>query len=340
MLPFVVGLTAVWLAWQLLSNYMNNKSDDVVNTAGKFGAHLVKLALVMGLLVMPLPRMMNDAFISPIFNVGLTLNRAVSGDESFAECVVATAVNDPASIDEGGAQRGAYSIALRHDLLCEVATVHQMTGLGMTVGWTMLNMAFDSDYMHKIMWGVPIFPNVPIFFAGLAVLVLFLFALLPVPMYFLEIFIKLSMDLIMLPLMLMSWLFDGWILPKGKKNIQTIIDDVVSGTLGLAVTGLFVTFALMFLNAVFGHWNGALRLGAAIEKNDSKLLMDGLMMNNDSLVTVILMGIFIAMFMTMIPTLSKTLLSVSISDDFYKTAKNNAQTLWKRAKKLYTEIKK
>lgn len=139
----------------------------------------------------------------------------------------------------------------------------------------------------------------------------------------------------MLPLMLLSWLFSGWaIFPSGGRNIRQIINDVVSGTLGIAMTGVFVTFAIMFLNAVFGNWEGASALKAAMDANDSTILMDGLMMNNDSLVTVILMGIFISMFMTMIPALSKTLFSVNISQDFYNTAKKNVNTIWKNAKNL------
>ncbi len=139
----------------------------------------------------------------------------------------------------------------------------------------------------------------------------------------------------MLPLMLLSWLFSGWaIFPQGGKNIRQIINDVVSGTLGIAMTGVFVTFAIMFMNAVFGNWNGASTLQAAMEANDSRILMDGLLMNNDTLVTVILMGIFISMFMTMIPALSKTLFNVNISQDFYNTAKNDAINVWKGIKNL------
>ena len=78
----------------------------------------------------------------------------------------------------------------------------------------------------------------------------------------------------------------------------------------------------------------------ALTNNDSKFLMDALMMRNDSLITIILMGIFVAMFMTMIPALAKTLFNVQISTDFYNTTKNNINTLWKGAKKWYETMKK
>ncbi len=340
-IPFAAVLMAIWFVWKLMDGFINAKMAKPWDTAGMFGTQILRLGVVCALLAAPLPRIMTSAFIEPIFNVGLSLNHVISDSDAYAKCVVASAVADPASIDTAASSNGAFSPSLRHNLTCQVANVHQMTGLGMAVGWTMLNMAFDYDYMHKIMWAVPIFPNVPIFFMGLLILVLFFGALLPIPLYFLEIFITLSMDLIMLPLMLLSWLFKDWkIFPNGKKNIQSIIDNVVSGTVGIAMIGIFVTFSIMFLNAAFGNWGGATALEAAMRQNDSKILMDGLMMQNDSLITIILMGIFIAMFMTMIPTLIKTLFSVQISTDYYDTTKKNINIMWGNLKKWYAAIKK
>ncbi len=343
--PFAVILTAVFFAWRLTSNYLNSKVEAPWSIVSTFTNHCVKLAFVCALLVAPLPRMVSEIAIQPIFNIGLSLNRAVVHDDSFDACVIATAIADPTSIDVNAAKQGAFSPRLRHNLACELAGVHQMTGLGMTVGWTMLNMSFNSDYMHKIMWDIPIFPNIPILFAGLLVLVLFFMALIPIPLYFLEIFIKLSLDLVMLPLMLLAWLFKGWqiSLSGAGKTIRGIIDNVINGTLGLAVTGIFVSFVIMFLNAIFGDWGGATTLQAALSASESdgaKILMDALMMRNDSLITIILMGIFVAMFMNMIPALAKTLFNVQISDDFYKTTKNNIDIVWKNLKKWYEVMKK
>ena len=341
-IPFAVMLSAIWFAWRLVDNFLNQKVEQPWSVANTFTTHLLKLAFVSMILVAPLPRLISEIAIEPIFNVGLSLNRAVVHDDQFDACVVATAIADPVSIDEQAANRGAFSPKLRHNLACELAGVHQMTGLGMTVGWTMMNMAFDSDYMHEIMWGIPIFPNVIMLFAGLAILVLFFMALLPIPLYFLEIFITLSMDLIMLPLMLLAWLFKGWkiSLDGAGNTIRGIIDYVISSTLGLAITGVFVAFAIMFLNAIFGDWAGAPALATALTNNDSKFLMDALMMRNDSLITIILMGIFIAMFMTMIPALAKSLFQVQISTKFYDTTKKNIDIVWKDLKKWYETMKK
>lgn len=341
-IPIAAGLTAVWFAWKIFSGFLNAKIDQPWSIASAFSTHLIKLTTVCALLLIPLPRMLNDIIFEPVFSIGFTLNRAVAGNEKFAECMVATAVADSVSVDTAAANAGAYSPKLRHGLTCEIANVHQITGLGMTVGWTMMNMAFDTQYMHKLMWNVPVFPNVPIFFAGLLVLVLFLMALLPVPLYFLEVFIKLSMDLIMLPFMFLSWLFSGWpIFPSGGKNIQAIVNDVVKGTAGIAMVGVFITFAVMFLNAVFGAWGGASRLATALAQNDSYFLMDGLMLRNDSIITILMMGIFITMFMTMIPALVKALFAnVNIPTSFYEGVKKDLDTMWGDLKKWYTAIKK
>jgi hypothetical protein len=146
-----------------------------------------------------------------------------------------------------------------------------------------------------------------------------------------------------LPLTLLSWVFSGWkIFPSGKGNLRQTIDDVISGTLGLAMTGIFITFSIMVLNTAFGNWSGASALEQAIARNDSKLLLDSLMATagNTSLVTLILLGIFMTMFMNMIPALIKSLFNVSISDKYYQTAKKDINTLWSGVKKIWNSAKK
>ncbi len=341
-IPFAIILTAIWLAWKVADGFLNTRIEDPWSMTNSFTTHLMKLGLVCALMLAPLPRMITQIAIEPVFNIGLTLNRTVVHDDTFDTCVVATAIADPVSVSEDAANSGAFSPKLRHNLACELAGIHQMTGMGMTVGWTMMNMAFNSEYMHKILWDIPIFPNVILFIGGITILVLFFMALLPIPLYFLEIFITLSLDLVMLPLMLLAWLFKGWkiSLPGAGKTIRGIVDYVISATFGLAVTGIFISFAIMFLNAIFGDWNGANALVTAMTQNDSKFLMDALMLRNDSLINIVLMGIFITMFMIMIPALSKTLFRAGISTKFYETTKKNIDIIWKELKNWYENMKK
>ncbi len=342
-IPMAGTLLAIFVAWNLMSGFLNNKMDSASKIMGNFGTYIFRLAVLVILLALPLPRLITNIFIEPALVVGTSFDYVVSDNNNFSECMVATAIADPVSVSADASAYGAFSPKLRHQLTCEIANVHQITGLGMTVGWTIMNMAFNSDYMHKILAEIPIFPNVPIFFAGLLILALYFYALLPIPLYFLEIFVKLSMDLIMLPLMLMAWMFDDEnfaLFPKGERTIRKMIEDVIQAVVGIALTVVFLTFSIMFLNAAFGSWDGANVLQNAIANNDSKILMDGLVLANDSIVTVVLMGIFIAMFMTMIPQLTKMLFEIQISDKYYQTAKNDLNLMWENLKKWASAIKK
>lgn len=346
-IPMSATLLAILIAWRLSQSYLNGKQENASKLLGNFGNYIARLSLLTGLLLIPLPRLITNVLIEPALTIGTSLDYIVTDDNTFSECMVATAMGDPVSISADAASYGAFSPKLRHQLACEVANVHQLTGLGMTVGWTLMNMAFNVDYMHKILFGLPIFPNIPLLFVGLLILVLYFFALLPIPLYFLEVFIKLSMDLIMLPLMLMSWMFDDdnfAIFPKGGRTIRQMIDDVIKAVVGIGITVIFLTFSVMFLNAAFGNWNGAMTLQEAIMNPDSgvsaKILLDGLVLQNDSIVTVILMGVFIAMFMTMIPQLTSMLFNIQISDKYYQTAKNDLNIMWKNLKKWASAIKK
>ncbi len=342
-LPFSAALMAIWFTWRLVSGFFNNKIEQPWDTAANFGTQMIRLTVLGALLMMPLPRLITDVVITPVFNVGMFINHSLDRSDEYAKCVVATAIADTSTtVSVADAQKGAFSPALRHNLACEIANIHQMTALGMTVGWTMMNMSFNADYMHKILWDIPFFPNVPIFFAGLLILVLFFAAMLPVPLYFLEVFINLSIDLVLLPLSLLSWLLGDWkVLSLGGNNIRKMIDDVIKAAAGIALVGVFITFASMFINAIFGRWEGVSRLELALAQNDSSILMDGLMMRNDSIVTIIMMGVFIAMFMIMMKPLIESLFSgVSIPTSFYETTKKNLDTMWQGLKKWYAAIKK
>ncbi len=328
-IPMAAGLTGIFFTWKIVSGYLNLKVDKPWELVSDFGTRLVKLFIVIVLLVSPLPRLISTVVIEPVFNIGTSVYRIVGDNQKFNECVIATALADnnldqTSIVDKSGNSLGAFSTKLRSGLACELSSIHQTTGLGMTVGWTMLNMSFNEEYMHHIMWGVPIFPNVPILLAGLLVLVVYFFALLPIPLYFLEIFITLSMDFIMLPLMLLSWLFKDWsIFPKAGRTFDVMINDVIKGTIGIALTGVFLIFGSMFLDVIFGNLGGMSVIQESIAKNDSKILMDGLMLRNDGLINIVIMGAFFAIFMTSIPALIKTLFNVEISSKFYDNAKKD-----------------
>ena len=348
-IPFAIGLTAIWIAWEIAKTYITPGSGMVDGWAigGKFGTHIIKVLTVSALLLVPLPRMISNIVVEPVFSVGLSMNYTISetsARENFADCIIASAIKDKQAImNQKDSEINAFSPRFRHNLTCQVANVHQMTGLGMTIGWTMMNMAFNHKNMHKILWGVPIFPNIPLIATGLLILVLYFMALLPIPLYFLEICVKLAIDFILLPLTMLSWIFSGWkLFPSGTSNVRQMIDDVVSGALGLAMTGIFITFSVKILNAVFGSWHGADVLQQAIEQNDSQMLIDGLMSTagNMGLVTIILLGIFMAMFMVMIPALIKSLFNVNISDKYYETAKKDVGKLWGGVKKWWNSAKK
>lgn len=344
-IPFAAFLTAIYFLWTLTSGFLNKKIESGWSVASKFGTHMIRLAIICAVLVFPLPRLISSAVIEPIFGIGLSVNHVIGDSDKFTECMVATTLMDGASESGGIANdnmpSGAFPVKLRSGLACELANVHQLTGLGMTVGWTMLNMAFNEKYMHHIMWNIPIFPNVPIFFAGLLVLALYFMALLPIPLYFLEIFVGLALDFIMLPLMLLSWLFKDWkIFPSGGRNIKSMIDDVITGTVGIAMTVVFLIFGIMFLDAIFGNIGGVSRIATAIAANDSEILMDGLLMRDDGLVSIILMGVFFAMFMTSIPALVKTLFNVQISDKYYAAAKKDFNTTRATLGKWWKTLKK
>ena len=226
-------------------------------------------------------------------------------------------------------------------MACELLDVHKLTGVGLTLGWTLAQLSFDYEHAHKLLFGA-FMPNLPLLFAGLLMMAVFVMALIPIPMYFLEIFIKLSLDLVMLPLMLLAWLFKGWAisLDGAGKTIRGIIDDVINGALGLGLTGVFIGFSMQMLDKLVDKSTDAESLIEVIKNNDTDAVVNSVLLNDSGFISMLLIGAFIAMFMSSIPALAKTLFNVEISQEFYEDAKNNAKKMWANSKKMWESLKK
>lgn len=336
----VLMLTAIWFAWKLFSGFLNAKIEEPWSIAETFTHHLFKMFCVILLLLAPLPRLVSDIAVRPIFNVGLVLNRAVSDNSDIQNCLVSTAVLDT-SLDSNADAREAFSPRLRHEMACELLDVHKLTGVGLTLGWTLAQLSFDYEHAHKLLFGA-FMPNLPLLFAGLLMMAVFVMALIPIPMYFLEIFIKLSLDLVMLPLMLLAWLFKGWAisLDGAGKTIRGIIDDVINGALGLGLTGVFIGFSMQMLDKLVAKSTDAESLIEVIKNNDTDAVVNSVLLNDSGFISMLLIGAFIAMFMSSIPALAKTLFNVEISQEFYEDAKNNAKKMWANSKKMWESLKK
>lgn len=310
-IPMAIGLTLVWFVWMILSDYIKIRPvTDPWKIASNWVTHFVKLSFVILLLTFPLPRMVTQTFIEPIVNVGLsyngiTMDRVDPTENNFTLCLISSSLQNPAVSSEQ-----AFSPKLRDNLMCQITRFHQLTGLGMTVGWTFLNMAFNLKYAH-----FHILPNIGFILAGFFIWVAFLFALLPIPLYFLEMFIGLAFDLVMLPLSLLGWLFasSNWkIFPSGANgnNVMEIVKGMVKKTVGIALVGLFTGFVILFLDRVIGDMDSVSGLVEAIQQNNSDYMIQALQFNNQGftgMINLIFYGIFIGMFMNGIPALIKKL---------------------------------
>lgn len=329
----IVLITAIWIAWGILSHYLAKFSvpDSPWTLAGQYGTHFIRATFVIALLYIPLPRIITGTFIEPIFSIGLSYGRIMDRQFSpsehanaFETCLITTAANDPSP----NAKTESFSPSLRHNLVCQIAMFHRLTGTGMTVGWTLLNSAFNSTHMYQIM-GVPVFPNIGFFLIGLLIVLLYVFATFPVPLYFLKIIVELAMDFLLLPLLLLGWLFQkNPVFPVKESDIQTIIDKLIKNTAGIAVVGIFTTFSLFFLNALFSPNNPRANIIAtAFQNNDPEIFMNGVALENNSIMMMIFIGIFLTMFMTSIPTLVNELFkTVGIPKEYYEKAKQNMKT--------------
>jgi hypothetical protein len=225
LIPIAVGMTIIWFTWQILRDFITAEGNfEPMKFGYGFAVHLVRLGLVCALFLFPLPSFISSTFVTPIMNVGLSVNNVIQQKvtpeaNSLETCLLSLALK------ENGETGGIFPANLRHNVTCNIAQFHQLTGLGMSVGWSYMHMAFGR-------W----IPNPVLLVVGFAILLMFFWALLPVPFYFLEMFVRLTFNLIMLPLMLLSWLFKDWEMVKiSGSGVKEIIEDVAKSTLGIAI---------------------------------------------------------------------------------------------------------
>lgn len=342
MIYIMVLVTAVWIAYEILMSFIKAKpvasSWDYLN---KFLPHLVKMAFIAGVLLLPMPRLLISTFVEPVVYVAMSYNKVVdkhfSDDNhknSYNECLIATLIQDsqtPHHPDD------AFSPMFRSALACHLASVHRLAGTGLTVGWTFMKEAFDVKHFYKIAF-LPVFPNLGLLLAGFLLIAVFLVVLLPVPLYILEVVINLAIDFIFLPLIFLGWLFNGNPFFIGDSHsLKKIIENFIRGFAGISMVLIFVSFAMFFMDSILSPADpsGAF-IQNAISQNNPDLLVEGMTLKNGSFMTLIFSGVFLAMFMFLLIKLVKTLFAeVSVPEKYLNVTKQNIKYISDVSKNLY-----
>lgn len=304
-------LTPLFLLWKILGGYITGKPEtNAWKIGGTYGLHLAKLAFVSMLLLIPLPQIMGRAVVEPIMNAGLAIQNVMAEDSAptnanFNACLIATtALNNPSH------DKGTFSNGFTQKLRCSVAQFHMLTANGMTQGWLLFNSAFDSKNMIKIENTIPVFPNIAMLLTGLLLLIVYVWIILPVVMSILEFVMKLAIDVIFLPLMLLGWLMKGnQIFEVKDADLIGTINDAAKSALSLGLLAMFFGFALQLTSLATPNDTGTGQL--------------------------LLLGLFLGIFISSMTTLIKNLVSgAEIPDKLYKDTMSNMTKLWENIKKF------
>lgn len=356
-----VILTPIYFAWILMGGYLTAKPEtNMWKQTGRLGRHLVKLAFITILLMLPLPRMVSGLIVEPSFNAALSFQNVLSealdpNDASLEACLVATAISEPVNPATPGIGGGAvgfagqsgsvgvFSPTFRHKMLCSIAQLHMLSASGMTAGWLIFNSAFDAKHMYKInikVADIPLFPNVGWILLGLMFMFVYAWMIVPIAMAFLEFIIKFAIDIIFLPMTLLGWLFANNGLWKVEdKDIMAIITDTIKTAVGVGMIAVFMTFALGMVGQLISG-AGLNDLNASFRANEAAAIIgtDGLLAGK--ITTLAFFGIFIAMFLGGMTELIKKLVSdASLPDELLKNVQANTTALYNSIKKMIVKKK-
>ncbi|MDR0448906.1 MAG: hypothetical protein LBG89_00385 [Rickettsiales bacterium] len=327
-----IVLTPLFMAWKVLGGYLSAEPNtDAFKLGGGMGLHLVKLAFVSMLLLFPLPQLISKTAVEPVMNIALSFQDAFGeantpGSTRMDACLVASiAIENPEN------NKGIFGSGFKNKMRCSIAGLHEFTATGMTAGWLLANSAFDAKNMYKAAGMVPIFPNMGMLIMGFLLLAVYFWIIMPIALAFLEFVVKFAIDMIFLPLTLLTWLFKGNPLWDTKdEDMMSIITDIVKLAAGLGLIVVFLGFALMMTGYALSGETMA-NMGAAFMANNPDLVL-----NNDSAaLSLLFVGIFIAMFMTMMTELIKKLVDgANIPQDILKQLGDNSAKLYAAWKKF------
>lgn len=333
-------LLFIWVVKKVISIFLNLKQNQNIFTiSGEFGKQMLKFTIVMFLLNVPFPKMLSDVVVEPIVNIAFSLNSAIIGDANLDKCVITTAINDYDLNNDKTKNTNVFSQKLRNTLTCFVSMVHSVFGQGITVGWSVINTALDVKYYWKL-FGIPFFPNIFILLAGALIISIFLFSLLPLISFFFEIIIKLGIKLLMLPIVLFNWLFKDWTITSfGNISLQDTLKYLIHNLISFVINSILFIFGITLANSLFNHGGDSVK--QAFVNNDPTIILDGLMLRNESFVSLILIGLFIMFYVVSVKNILQKLFGdYNLSTSYYDQFKKDTDIIYKNMKKAIKNIQK
>jgi hypothetical protein len=328
-----------------------------IMSPGEYGETIYKNFAVASfsafLLTAASPTVIYEYGITPIISLGVQYSKDVletTGVKIDLKNCRASQVKDiPLFKTENGEEKKyeqAFSDEAKNELTCLIEGFSSLQSRYMTVGKYLMQYSFNPAYSQS-------FFNPGMFIAGFIVMLLFATILMTFPLILLSAFFNLSIVCLMMPLLVVSWVFD-----YTKKYVTTAIEIVIQATLTIVFLSIISAYLVTGMQTVYTGGNKGSDaiskyitdtskvyaqsdeeiknidpLEKAIENDDVKGIIDSMNFGGINLIKIVFMGfVFLVLIFKVEDIASKFKITLGDTKYFTNVAKAISDSILAKAK--------
>ena len=197
---------ALWLGWHIGNYFINYKYPDPMEFMTELGRCAFRVTFIAAILMLP-ASIAVDFVISPIITMATELILGLVNTDVIADIIADNSLSGMenfcgAAMNDSGLSNGmALSPQVLNSILCMVQAVYYEAVKGVVIGE---GIACNAQSLNLIIFSIP---DIGMWLIGVIIFIVFLFIVLTVSFALVDYIVRIGFVLIMLPLLLVAWVF-------------------------------------------------------------------------------------------------------------------------------------
>ena len=239
---------ALWLGWHVGNYFITYKYSDPMELVTEFGRCAFRVTFIAAILMLP-AAIAIDFIISPIITLATELilglvNTDVVADIMANNNLVGTDNFCALALNDSGISNGmALSPQVLNSILCMIQAIYYEAVKGLTVGFGIFCQSLGA--FNLIIFNMP---DIGMLVIGAAIFIVFFFIVLSVSFGLVDYIVRIGFVLIMLPLLLVAWVF-----PITRQYTKKGWDLFLNSLVALVAMAVAVAVLLKLLFSVLGN---------------------------------------------------------------------------------------
>ena len=238
---------ALWLGWHVGNYFINYKYPDPMEFVTELGRCAFRVTFIAAILMLP-ASLAVDFVISPIITMATELILGLVNTDVIADIIADNSLAGMenfcgAALNDSGLSNGmALSPQVLNSILCMVQAIYYEAVKGVVVGE---GIACNAQSLNLIIFSIP---DIGMWIIGVIIFIVFLFIVLTVSFALVDYIVRIGFVLIMLPLLLVAWVF-----PITRQYTKRGWELFLNSLVALVAMAIAVGLILKLLFSVLGN---------------------------------------------------------------------------------------